>query len=183
MESHEPKISIVEIFLGLAVVGIADLVELLLLAFGLDDFWISDLVAFPITQLYLRLKGVRGNYSLIANCIELIPYVGALPLRTIGFLATIYIDRHPATQRVVNVAKKGTATKSSLLEKPPLTPKIVGATAITPDAINKINKENSNKPEYTKKLERLLEEPVIIDIRKNQEEDEGEGEYDYRQAA
>ena len=99
-----PKLTTVDIVLVGSLVVLADTVELLLLFFGLDDFFISDAIAFPATQIYLRYKGAKGTYSLIANCLEVIPYVGDLPLRTIGFGFTVYFDRHPKVAAVVTKA-------------------------------------------------------------------------------
>ncbi|MEK7212248.1 MAG: hypothetical protein AAB686_01050 [Patescibacteria group bacterium] len=71
---------------------VADTIEALLLLFALDDFGISDAIAFPATQIYLKLRGVRGFYCLIGNCLELVPYLGALPLRTITFGVTMFME-------------------------------------------------------------------------------------------
>jgi hypothetical protein len=103
-EKPEPKISLPEaIFVGSLIV-LADTVEFILLFFGLDDFWISDAIAFPSTQIYLRMKGVRGTYSLVANLLELIPYLGDLPFRTIGFVLVVWFDHHPKVEAVVKKA-------------------------------------------------------------------------------
>ena len=94
-EKPQPKISLPEaLFVG-SFVALADAVELVLVFFLLDDFWISDAIAFPATQIYLRMKGVKGTYSLVGNGLELVPYVGWLPLRTIGFAITVWLDHHP----------------------------------------------------------------------------------------
>ena len=94
-EKPEPKISTPEAILVIMVLMLADGIELLLLFLALDDFWISDAIAFPLTQFYLRMKGVKGTASLVANLLELIPYVGWLPLRTMGFAIVVYLDHHP----------------------------------------------------------------------------------------
>ena len=102
---HEPKISLVEIIFITQYVVLIDAVEILLPFFGLDDFWILDLLALPVIG-YLYLKGVNATRSTVAFLLELIPYVGDLPLLTIGFLATVYLDRNPKLEAAV----KGVAT-------------------------------------------------------------------------
>lgn len=116
MEDEGPKISGVEAILLVCYVGLLDAIGLILVLFGLDDFFILDLLSFPVTQLYFRMKGVsRAGLDLTTGLAELIPYVGSLPLRTIGVLIIIYSDRRPdswiakATSKaseVTSVAKK-----------------------------------------------------------------------------
>ncbi|OGY61977.1 MAG: hypothetical protein A2745_01075 [Candidatus Harrisonbacteria bacterium RIFCSPHIGHO2_01_FULL_44_13] len=92
---HQPKISIVEAVFLLMYLGFTDLVGIILVLFAFDDFFIIDALTFPVTQVYFRMKGVKGTADLIANVAELVPYVGALPLRTVGVLIVIWADRHP----------------------------------------------------------------------------------------
>lgn len=89
-----PKISIAEAILLLMYVGTLDVVGFLLIFVGLDDFFILDLLTFPATQLYFRIKGVRAGYDLATNVLELVPYVGFLPFRTVGVAIVIWQDRH-----------------------------------------------------------------------------------------
>lgn len=100
----EPKISLPEAVLVGMLIALADAIEFVLVLVGLDDFWISDAVAFPATQIYLRMKGVRGTYGLVANVAELIPYAGWLPMRTIGFGITVWLDHHPKAEAAVGKA-------------------------------------------------------------------------------
>jgi hypothetical protein len=114
-EKPEPKISLPEaIFVGLLFFVLPDAVEFILIFFGLDDFWISDAIAFPGSQIYLKMKGVKGVYTLAANLAETLPYVGWLPMRTIGFGVTLWLDHHPKAEAVLRaaapIATKGTAT-------------------------------------------------------------------------
>ena len=120
----EPKISIPEGIIGIFVLLIADGVELALLFAGLDDFWISDAIAFPLTQLYLRMKGLKGTASLVANILELIPYVGWLPLRTIGFVIVLYMDHHPKLAAVTMRAAivKGRGASAAISKSPAAAP-------------------------------------------------------------
>jgi len=106
MDKPEPKISIIEAGVLLIVVILADLIELILGLFLLPDFWIPDIIAFPVTQIYLRMKGVRGEYALMGNLAELIPYVSALPMRTITIIMTIAVDRSPRLKEKLEMATK-----------------------------------------------------------------------------
>src|SRR3972149_6341099 len=92
---HEPKISLAEAFLLVSYIALTDLIGIILVFFLLDDFFILDILTFPVTQLYFRMKGVKGNYDMMTSVAELVPYVGALPLRTAGVLLVIWADRHP----------------------------------------------------------------------------------------
>ncbi|MBI2024519.1 MAG: hypothetical protein HYT03_00290 [Candidatus Harrisonbacteria bacterium] len=136
---HEPKISIVEAFLLFAYVGLVDVAGVILIFFGLDDFFILDVMTFPVTQFYLRLKGVsRAGIDLAMNCAELIPYVGALPLRTVGLAIIVWADRHPesAVAQVAEKAAQATSIKRGKAGMPaPITPGIktpVGALSVKP---------------------------------------------------
>lgn len=108
--NNEPKISIVEAFLLISYIGLTDAVGLILVLFGLDDFFILDIMTFPVTQLYFRMKGIsKAGYDVAANLAELVPYIGALPIRTFGVLTVIWIDRHPEgaiAQTVEKTAEK-----------------------------------------------------------------------------
>ncbi len=104
---HEPKISLPEAMLIVEYVLIADIIGIALLLFGLDDFFILDILTFPVTQIYFRMKGVRAGYDLGAGLLELIPYVGALPIKTIGVLVTIALDWYfPEAAAIVGGAAK-----------------------------------------------------------------------------
>ncbi len=72
-----------------------DLVGLLLVFIGLDDFGIIDILTFPVTQFYFRMKGARASADLVASAVELIPYIGALPIKSIGMNITIYLTNNP----------------------------------------------------------------------------------------
>lgn len=95
MDDSEQKISQVEAFMVLAPLAVLDVVDIALLFAGLDDFFIIDAAAFPLTQFYFRMKGVRANYMLTSNLLELVPYMGKLPMRTIGAAVTIRAANRP----------------------------------------------------------------------------------------
>lgn len=112
MEDHEPKISIVEIIFILPYVLIIDAVEVIITFAGFDDFWILDTLAAPVL-LYFFVKGVNATRYLATYILELIPYVGNLPLLTLGFILTIYLDRNPKAAAAVGkiAAAKGGVQK------------------------------------------------------------------------
>lgn len=87
---NQPKISTPEAILILMVTVIADLISIIPLV-----NWLASAVMFPVTQFYLRLKGIKGTYMMIGNVIELIPILSALPAYTTAMAITIYVDRHP----------------------------------------------------------------------------------------
>jgi hypothetical protein len=109
-----PKISIAEAILLLMYIGATDLVGFLLIFIGLDDFFILDLLTFPVTQIYFRIKGVRAGYDLVMNALELIPYLGVLPLRTIGVAIVIWKDRHPEQAEIVEETIKFVPASSQI---------------------------------------------------------------------
>lgn len=109
-EQNEPKISLPEVIIVGGFLSLVDAVELAIVFFGFDDFWISDAIAFPATQIYLRWKGVKGLYSFIGNSVELIPYVGWFPTRTIAFVITVIVDRRQARQQVESALKQAAAS-------------------------------------------------------------------------
>ncbi len=110
MEENQPKITLAEaLVVGPLFFIIPDCIELILIFFGLDDFFILDTYSLLTTQIYLRIKGIKTTFSLIMNCLELIPYVGALPLRTIGFIGLMILDRNPKLGQAVSKISGGIA--------------------------------------------------------------------------
>ncbi|KKQ21468.1 MAG: hypothetical protein US36_C0019G0004 [Candidatus Wolfebacteria bacterium GW2011_GWC1_37_10] len=88
---EDKKIPLPATILIMLYIGLLDLVGILLVFVGLDDFLILDILTFPVTQFYFRIKGVAANADLAASILELIPYVGALPIKSIGVALTIYL--------------------------------------------------------------------------------------------
>jgi len=109
-----PKISTVEIVFITPLFLINDIIGIILILAGLDDIFILDIIRILPSQAYLWFKGLRGTYMMTANIIEIIPYVGALPAATVGWLATVWLDRHPesaVTKTVQTVARAIPASK------------------------------------------------------------------------
>lgn len=102
---HEPKILLAEaIFVGLFIFGV-DVVEMIpVVNILVGDIPLTDILAFPATQIYLRMKGVRGTYQFFGNALEVIPVVGWFPLRTAGFVITVIADHYPT---LTKLAKRG----------------------------------------------------------------------------
>mgnify|MGYP001574548836 CR=1 FL=1 len=100
-----PKITGVEAFLLLVFVGFLDLIGVLLLLIGLDDFFLLD-SGTAATQFYLRRKGVKATYDLAMGLVEMIPYVGALPLKTIGVIMVIWADWRGSESRAESAAEE-----------------------------------------------------------------------------
>lgn len=92
---REKKIILAETLLLNMYIIPLDILGLLLIFIGLDDFWIIDLLTFPVTQFYFRIKGARAGADLAASILELIPYVGALPIKSVGLNLAIYLTNHP----------------------------------------------------------------------------------------
>lgn len=90
MDEQQPKISTPEAILILMITVIADLISIIPVI-----NWLVSVVMFPVTQFYLRMKGIKGTYMLVGNVIELIPVLSVLPGYTTAMAITIYVDRHP----------------------------------------------------------------------------------------
>ncbi|MDD5430992.1 MAG: hypothetical protein PHP03_02095 [Candidatus Pacebacteria bacterium] len=93
MENEEPKISTVEIVFITPFLLIADAVGVFLVIIALDDMGLIDVLMFPFNQIYLRMKGVRATTMLVGSILELLPYIGALPMYTLTWALTIAADR------------------------------------------------------------------------------------------
>lgn len=100
----EKKISLPETIILILYFGFLDLVGVILVFFGLDDFFILDILTFPVSQFYFRIKGVKCAADLAASILELIPYLGSLPIKTIGVCLTIYLANHPKITEIAQIA-------------------------------------------------------------------------------
>ncbi len=85
MGSNDQKNNTAAILIG-AFIALTDAIGILLAFFGLDDFLVLDVITWPLTAIYFIYNKRGGWYNTAANLLELIPYVGALPIRTVGFL-------------------------------------------------------------------------------------------------
>jgi hypothetical protein len=117
MDEEKKKIELPETVLLLLYIVPLDVVGIILLLFGLDDFFVFDVLTFPVTQFYFRMKGVKATYDLIAGGLELIPYVGSLPIKTAGVLMTIWAANHPkATAPIARLSRAATGKISAAAE-------------------------------------------------------------------
>lgn len=118
LDEYQPKIPGAAVATGFILLGVADMIELTIFMFALDDFLLSDMITFPITQLYLRYKNARGTYSLVTQTVELIPYVGFMPLKSFGWGMVVWVDRHPEGRLA-----KAAQLVSKVIPKIPMQPK------------------------------------------------------------
>lgn len=109
---QEPKISITEIVFITPLFVLFDSIGIALVSFGIDDFFLLDIIRFPVSQIYLRMKGVKGTTTLVGNILESIPYVGALPISTICWLITVYLDRNPESIAAKGIEMAGKMKKA-----------------------------------------------------------------------
>ncbi|MBI5306303.1 hypothetical protein HZB04_01835 [Candidatus Wolfebacteria bacterium] len=116
MDEQEKKISLPEIILLNLYIIPLDLIGLVLFFFGLDDFGIIDILTFPVTQFYFRIKGVKASADLFGSIVELIPYVGALPIKSVAMNINIWIANYPesAVGKAVQVAGAAKITKGNI---------------------------------------------------------------------
>ncbi|MBI4992416.1 MAG: hypothetical protein HZB99_04330 [Candidatus Harrisonbacteria bacterium] len=86
---HEPKISTSEIvYVGLVFI-LFDVISVGLAAVG---FGFILVIISSLSTFYLRMKGVSLIPDLIAKVFEATP-IGILPMFTIGWIATVIVDR------------------------------------------------------------------------------------------
>ncbi len=94
-ETTPKKFTEAEMVILLLYIGFTDLVGILIVCFALDDVGIIDILTFPVTQFYFRMKRVNSNFDLVGNVVEVIPYIGALPIRTIVCWMTMQAANNP----------------------------------------------------------------------------------------
>ncbi len=107
-QEHQSKFPLPEALLVGSFIALVDTIDILGLLFAFPTSDVTSIVAFPATQIYMYLKGVKGNYLLIGNLIKLIPWIGDLPIRTATFIIVVYTENHPKLQAVVSVAAVAT---------------------------------------------------------------------------
>ena len=102
---EDKKISLVETILLVLFVGMADIIEIILVCFALDDFWLSDIITGGAVGFYFLIKGAKGEWILGGWIAEAIPYIGALPIKSIALWIAIYITNHPKIAKVAQVVQ------------------------------------------------------------------------------
>lgn len=108
-----PKITVPEIIFVGSFFLLIDLIDLagLIFALPLSDF--TSIVAFPASQVYAFFRGIRQDMLLISNGLELLPYIGSMPLRTIAFGITVYTENNPKLKAALGVAEKLTGKEGA----------------------------------------------------------------------
>ena len=101
-EPHEPKLGFVEILLIFPFLILFDIIGIVIIFFGLDDFFILDIINLLVVG-YFMLRGINAAGYYICSVVEVIPYVGdVFPGYTIGFAITIYFDRNPKQAKAID---------------------------------------------------------------------------------
>lgn len=93
-QKHVPKISTGAAVIVIGWALLLDFITICFIFLALDDFIVTDFLGAPIT-VYFWWKGSKWVVDGVLRLMELIPYVGTLPLMTIGAIAVIAIDRSP----------------------------------------------------------------------------------------
>lgn len=105
MGEHEPKTGMPEIVFMIIVFLILEVVDFIPI--------IGPVVSFCVVQLYIFLRGLRWEYQLAANIVEfLLSPIGlgeVLPVRTIGYIITVWLDHHPKATATAAKAVSSTA--------------------------------------------------------------------------
>jgi len=203
----EPKINLVIGIILLTIFFILDIVDIILKFAGLDDFLIVDIISYlflvPYFFYYKYIKKADfSGHTVIMSLIELIPYIGTLPLRTIGLGMTFWIDRHPEGRiaKGTHVASKVLPARKMALEKDGKLPARgnLSRSARTMQGSDSRAGEEYKNLEKRKKLEARNKNPLnfvpgkysketgqIEDLDNNvyEEEPEEDTDQDYEQAA
>ena len=96
-EKAGPHFDFVDSFALISINLIADLVDLLsLTVIGTVVAWAVGGFASGLTLFWLYLKGVKGiGRQAIAQVVDLVPFLDALPIRTTAIVFTIILTNHP----------------------------------------------------------------------------------------
>ncbi len=108
-EEYEPKISGIEAMLMILVALLFDALDIaatfLDFVVGMGEFIkpAINVVASTILFVWVKLKGVSALRTIAGAGLELVPFVNALPIRTVTMIATIWLDRHPKEAEIAEV--------------------------------------------------------------------------------
>lgn len=117
-----PKITTAEIIFVGGFFAIIDLIDIFGLIFALPLSTLTSILAWPASQLYAYLRGLRQDMLLVSNILEFIPYVGSLPMRTVAYGIVAYAANHPKLRETLAVAEKA-AGKAPPVRPPAAKPK------------------------------------------------------------
>lgn len=104
---EKSQIYLVELLFIYSVVITADVVDVLsVTGIGIPIAWAVSGLATGITTLWLIWKGRRAEWILIANVIDLIPFLSVLPIKTVALTFLLLSERSKSLQKVMEVAQK-----------------------------------------------------------------------------
>lgn len=105
---NNDKINSVEAMFVVLLVAMVEVLEVILsfipIAGDIVKWFINVIVWIPV-QLWLRMKGARGDIYVAASIIEFIPLLNALPIKTTMLITTIILHNR-GIGKLVSVTKK-----------------------------------------------------------------------------
>jgi hypothetical protein len=101
------KLSIAALMFLFPLVMIADLVDSLsVTGIGVPIVWVVSGTVTGIVVIWLMCVGMRSDWVLAANLIDLIPILSIFPIKTACLIFVVLSERSEKFQKVVGVAKK-----------------------------------------------------------------------------
>ena len=122
-QDYEPKLSPIEGYAMIATAAFFDAVDIGLtmldLMIGVGEVLkpFNDAVASCTLLFWVILKGIGPMRTAAGGALELVPFVNALPMRTVMAAITVHLDRHPAEAEIAS-----TATRVLTPKRPPRPP-------------------------------------------------------------
>jgi len=119
------KIGFLAIFVLMGWGILSDIIGIIILFIGLDDFFILDILNIPVF-IYFHIKNVDKTPMYVPTLIEIIPWIGALPMRTVGILGVIVVTNWPDSglakiyetfgmiAKKINIKTSGSAPKTPI---------------------------------------------------------------------
>jgi hypothetical protein len=109
----KPKLSIAALMFLFPLVMVADLFDpLSVTGIGVPIVWVISGTATGIVVLWLVCVGVRADWVLAANLIDLIPVLSILPIKTACLIFVVLNERSNKFQKVSGAAKKALELKN-----------------------------------------------------------------------
>ncbi|GEM_PF-6078199 len=100
-QKPEPKISLPEVILISIALGV---IEIVAAFFPVAGPWIANIIAGPLLDFYLYIKGIPLTRALVSQLVKFVPIINELPILLGGFLFTVYLDHNPKLEAVVGKA-------------------------------------------------------------------------------
>lgn len=138
-KEEQPEISLIELGLWpLPAAVLSDVVDLVNWT-GIGTFvsWAVGILSGGSLALWLFMKGLRGEFMILGTVVDMIPFVGMLPIKTVILLFIYFKQKHPEKLQLAGKALQvaGTATGQAELT---IAGKALGAAA-------KNNQKNENE--------------------------------------